>query len=53
MEDQTDEVSDFPVQTNDDQLALSGEEDKSGKHRFEVYNWSRKPINRRSGFSQH
>ena len=41
MDDQTDEVSDFPVQTNDDQLTLNGEEDKSGKHRFAVYYWSR------------
>ena len=39
MDDQTDEVSDFPVRTNNDQLALNGEEDSDGKYIFGVFNW--------------
>ena len=38
MDDQTDEVSDFPVQSNNDQLVLNGEEDNGGKHCSDTYN---------------
>ena len=35
MDDQTDEVSDFPVQSNNNQFELDREEDQGGKHRFD------------------